>query len=147
MWFGSQLQIIPYAETVTRMDSWLAKKFQALAKSKDYYFKQGLALLAHLLWAIWKARNDFIFNSKSLNPSFIIYKAVMLANESLSIETKACITCINQPSPLVSGNWRPSPLSRLKCNVDVAFIKERNLGVVVAIIKDCKGIFITTKAH
>ena len=42
--------------------------------------------------------------------------------------------------------WRPPPQGILKCNVDAAFSKNKQLGAIARIIKDPKGQVITGKA-
>ena len=47
-WFGSQLQIVPSIENISRIDCWLQEKITLLSAHQDYK-ETGLSILANTL--------------------------------------------------------------------------------------------------
>ena len=48
VWFGSQLQIVPSIENISRIDCWLQEKITLLSAHQDYK-ETGLSILANTL--------------------------------------------------------------------------------------------------
>ena len=145
VWFGSQLQINPSFEIVTRIDLWLQGKFALLLAYPDYK-ETGLALLANILWGIWKGRNNFTFNQKKLNLFIIITQACFLTWECSSLPRNDSSSSTSSRSQILTKVWRPPSLGQLKCNVDASFCSNHKVGAVVAIIRDCRGALVAGSA-
>lgn len=144
VWFGSQLQIIPTAENVTRIDLWLQEKFILLSAHKDCK-EIGISLLANTLWGIWKGRNNFTFNHERLNPLLVINQACSLTHEFNSQR----LNRITSSSPHLRSTatvWRPPSRGRLKCNVDAAFCAKKKVAALAAILRDSNGFMVTGSA-
>lgn len=59
------------ANNITRIDEWLANRFEELREKGDF-LKQGVALTANILRKIRKGRNEPVFHNKCQSPLFII---------------------------------------------------------------------------
>lgn len=75
-----------------------------------------------LLWRIWKARNNFVFNKIRESPSKIVLKAKAETNNWLHIKS----TRNNKASqasnrPAKDNKWWPPEKHLVKCNFDTSF--------------------------
>ena len=145
VWFGSQLQLSPNESNVQRLDSWIWQHVERW-KAFPEDLQQRIGLMATLVWQVWKDGNESVFSHKNPDPVRTLRKATLTATEYLQVQLAE-----RKYSSLPSGghsrvHWRPPPTSMLKCNVDAAFSRPRQVGAISAIIRDNQGRVITRKA-
>ncbi|XP_026410899.1 uncharacterized protein LOC113306140 [Papaver somniferum] len=101
---------------------WLAEKGNYEA------FKMGSCVM----WAMWKNRNDKVFNGKNNSIQSIIREAIYWFHYSSSMlpedELQAHITTLRK----AAGKWKPPEDNWIKLNVDVAFDNYKAGWAVVA---------------
>ena len=83
IWYSSQLQFLPTPNNVSRIDMWLVYLFEEISKQIDFS-EQRCALIATMLWLIWKDRNAYIFQQKPLKPLDVLNWAALLVTEYVS---------------------------------------------------------------
>ena len=142
VWFGSQLQFNPSISNLTCISQWLQQKFMLVSETKTFK-DYGLALMANLLWEIWKGRNKFTFQHLGLSPHLTIHQARVLTNEFLSLEMRRGRAFPSQTVKQARKTWRPPPENRVKCNVDAAFSSNKNIASLAAVMRDHKGNLVT----
>ncbi|XP_004305134.1 PREDICTED: uncharacterized protein LOC101315365 [Fragaria vesca subsp. vesca] len=133
---------------------------------KDYKTikEEFLTKVAFLLWEIWKARNAFVYEAATIDPSLIARKANLAAAEFITCKNHKVISNSmpvshlhsrqsqsNHPnhgrtsislSPTVSNVteiWSPPPPGHFKINCDAAWIESSKLTGISALARDCHG--------
>ncbi|XP_073119607.1 uncharacterized protein [Henckelia pumila] len=96
---------------------------------------------AMILWNIWNARNDVVWNGFSKSPTLVYQSAVevhhqwLLANQSIGSSPSASL---RQPN----SSWTKPPINFVKCNVDAAVFKDPPRMGYGCIIRDSSGVVI-----
>ncbi|XP_058203111.1 uncharacterized protein LOC131317591 [Rhododendron vialii] len=94
-----------------------------------------------LRWAIWKARNLFVFNSKSPSPEEVIDQAKRANADYLkAIYDGLSSGTFPLPTNVRDVRWEPPPPSYVKFNVDGAFKPSCSLAAFGIIARDCVAI-------
>lgn len=83
----------------------------------------GLMLACHILWQIWKSRNDYIFKNLNPNPSSVNINAIRLSQEYENHDDweEVIYDSVNEERGSNKG-WNTLPPDYYKINVDGAFI-------------------------
>ncbi|XP_058211786.1 uncharacterized protein LOC131323970 [Rhododendron vialii] len=90
-----------------------------------------------ICWAIWKARNECIFQGKLPNPKTTIQKAEMANGDYL--QAAYMVGKVVVPKQRDDSSWSPPPLGVLKINVDGAFSSSRGIAAFGVIARDSSG--------
>ncbi|KAI9120171.1 hypothetical protein K1719_008819 [Acacia pycnantha] len=105
VWFGSSLGLKFDSRNISRMDYWLVNILY-----DEEYTAKAKALIACLLWQIWKARCDYVFENKVYDPMFVIQIAAELveffwnANRWNDEESKIQEPVVKEQSQLMGGS-------------------------------------------
>lgn len=121
----------------TAIHTWGQSPIRAIVPNKQSGFKEvcanlleslpreGGMLFAILAWQIWKARNQWIFESVPLNPRETVRKSLKLFQEVRAAEMLNNIPLRQQKHP---AKWSPPPEGMLKLNSDVAVFGNGEVG-------------------
>ncbi|XP_058222364.1 uncharacterized protein LOC131332256 [Rhododendron vialii] len=88
-------------------------------------------------WAIWKARNDCIFNGVMPQPERTIDQAKRANFDYLQASFEDVKERATNPNRIVK--WSPPPPSFIKFNCDGAFSSSRSLAIFGCLARDCGG--------
>lgn len=118
--------------SVRRLDAWLVDYISNPRESLDF------EVIAHLLWEIWKHRNNAVFRHSPLD-------SLLVVNEALS---QRIIFKVIQPSPKkiqkgqisLGHGWTPPAEGFIKCNIDGAFRPASEQGSIACVYRDSRGI-------
>lgn len=135
VWFGSGKAFWVLENPITAADKWMDDLLCGnLAKETS---GEVVAEIFQLCWAIWKARNDCVFNGNTPNPEDTISRASKANVDYLQA------TVVPPKSYSVSrtsgGRWVPPPPLVIKFNIDGAFSSSRSLAAFGIIARDCSG--------
>ncbi|XP_057419104.1 uncharacterized protein LOC130713349 [Lotus japonicus] len=88
------------------------------------YKPDEMKTITQALWAIWKARNENLFNGRLQDPTAAIHKALALLMEWLEAQEKT------HQSSGTSSNvvWKPPPENSLKVNIDAGWTGTEAIG-------------------
>lgn len=98
------------------------------------------AIVASILWQIWKVRNHFIFRQQRTDPDQLVDAALadaMLYRNSLQQPAISDSALLN-PTRL----WTPPDQGSFKANIDGAFTSDTHLGAIACVLRDSTGILI-----
>jgi len=87
-----------------------------------------------LLWEIWKTRNKTLFQGTGLTSSEIVAKAYEECNLWINAQEKSS----GGVSPS-EHKWNPPPAGELKCNIGVAWSRQKQLARVSWVLRDSMG--------
>ncbi|XP_059629758.1 uncharacterized protein LOC132272674 [Cornus florida] len=104
--------------------------------------EDAACLVAFYAWAIWKARNSFVFDkvmlclnkvSKMVTAAFWEFKDANsdILDQHFSSSARNVSNCCS---------WNPPPVGALKCNIDAAFRKNRCLAGGGVVFRDHNGV-------
>ncbi|KAL3741172.1 hypothetical protein ACJRO7_016751 [Eucalyptus globulus] len=115
------------------MDKWISENLFHQNERKSN------ALLASILWSIWKARNAWVFRSSRLKPQQIMEEASY--DLELYIKWSPNTTMQNRKDKQVvrGEEWIPPTTRELKLNVDGSWSCASKQGVVARICRDHHG--------
>ncbi|XP_058198449.1 uncharacterized protein LOC131313970 [Rhododendron vialii] len=123
VWFGCGKAFWILDSPIHSADKWMEDLLCGyLAKET---LPEEAAAIFQIFWAIWKARNSFVFSGKLPNPVDIIEKARMANCDYLSALFKKPVEKI--PKPARDVIWSPPHPSIIKFNCDGAFNSSRSL--------------------
>lgn len=100
--------------------------------------REVLGEILQLCWAIWKARNNYVFNSQPLNPEEVIDQASR-ANKDYLLAVCTKHNNSAPPRQVEVMKWEPPPSSFIKINTDGAFTSSRSLAAFGIIARDSGG--------
>ncbi|OVA15951.1 Reverse transcriptase zinc-binding domain [Macleaya cordata] len=133
LWFASPLGLILDKEDScsTLLSSWLS--------TPDGYTAFHMA--ACLMWSLWKARNNLVFNNVQPNFQIILKYAASIFNDFSDQSSSLVDHSTELPNPSADAKWmRPPPLV-VKINVDASFKFPQ--AACAAIARDSAGKFIS----
>ncbi|XP_059629757.1 uncharacterized protein LOC132272673 [Cornus florida] len=101
--------------------------------------KSNLSLASFIYWQIWKARNDWHFNSTHWNPKAILDRIMLNFHELSNISTldTRLHTHLSPSSP--PSHWVPPAEGKLKLNIDAAFSFPSKSAGGGFVLRDHKG--------
>lgn len=143
VWFGSYFDWHVENEGCANMQHWFVSKLDMIAKFGGDT-KWQTALFYNYLWSIWKARNEYIFEGRKINPEFIIKRAeenmkeFWEANDTEKPEESAMETNQNHMQ-----RWNPPMGYAVKLNCDAAFDSENLIGACAVLVRDRDGDLLT----
>ncbi|XP_043721243.1 uncharacterized protein LOC122668774 [Telopea speciosissima] len=140
VWFGSSLSQLTSMPTSNKISDWL-QCWNPIFSSDKKLAQARFSLASFLLWFIWKAHNDLIFNNKQWSPQQVISMAEKAHQEFSSVVCKPPSVSVeveerNFPSSL---SWTPPNEPFLKINCDAAWVKNSGKGGLGIIIRDNRG--------
>ncbi|XP_020881874.1 uncharacterized protein LOC110228545 [Arabidopsis lyrata subsp. lyrata] len=74
-----------------------------------------------ILWRIWKARNNFVFNQYRESPSKVVLKAKAETNEWITNTAPRLNSSISQSSNSEQPKWYTPEQPFVKCNFDASY--------------------------
>ncbi|XP_042499912.1 uncharacterized protein LOC122078117 [Macadamia integrifolia] len=95
--------------------------------------KKNFSLCSFVVWTLWLARNELIFERDNWTPSDVICKAEAFFNEfnrAKSHEEVVDLPTATPPRPDQHLVWIPPPLDVLKINADASFVKDKSFGAL-----------------
>ncbi|XP_057426601.1 uncharacterized protein LOC130720036 [Lotus japonicus] len=140
VWFGSPLQITISLDNLSRFDLWflqMVNKFKQLTAEGS-----ELAMLISFLWAIWKGRNNAVFQSVTPNPSQTIRQALINWQDRLNTaEVTPPESTSNQGRVRRNraAHWMPPPPGTIKINTDAGWAKDQPLASLAFLARDHSG--------
>lgn len=135
VWFGSGMAFWILQKEIVAVDKWMEDMLcGCLAKETN---REVVGAIFQMCWAIWKARNNFVFNGKKLVPSDVIEEAGKANVDYL----QAVWTDLERGSPRSNQveRWSPPPLSVIKLNCDRAFKSSRSSAAFGILARDNGG--------
>lgn len=135
VWFGSGRAFWVLEHPIGTADRWMEDLLcGSLAKESN---REVVAEIFQLCWAIWKSRNDCVFNGDIPNPEDTILKASRANIDYLqAVFTSPKTRSVSNP---VIDRWVPPPSMIVKFNVDGAFNSPRSLAAFGIIARDRSG--------
>ena len=97
---------------------------------------------AAILWSLWTARNQWVFENKLLHVEEVIHRAVIYLGAFQKVTEKRHLIAQEQGRTL--QRWKPPDEDTFKVNVDGAFKDDR--AGIGAIIRDAAGNIMATMA-
>ncbi|XP_042495179.1 uncharacterized protein LOC122074437 [Macadamia integrifolia] len=104
--------------------------------------KKNFSLCSFVVWTLWLARNELIFERDNWTPSDVICKAEAFFNDFNRAKSHEEVvdhptaTPPRQDQHLV---WIPPPLDVVKINADASFVKDKSFGALGFIIHNHNG--------
>ncbi|OVA18902.1 Ribonuclease H domain [Macleaya cordata] len=96
-------------------------------------------LVACTMWAIWRGRNDLIYNNKLQPPQLTIKTAISMIPPHRHLpNATSVLRSLTQPQ---TPNWSPPRSGRMKINTDGAWDNNLNLGGLGIVARDSAGLF------
>ncbi|GMP74951.1 hypothetical protein CsSME_00032193 [Camellia sinensis var. sinensis] len=142
VWFGSMLNFRLEPGFITNVAQWTASwgengVFTVIGK-------ETLSQIALIGWYIWKARNDFSFNSVPVNLSDTLQKIHHGWNEYFLQGGEETIAALADNSMAVgsASGWTPPRVGTVKVNCDASFHRSSAKASAAAITRDSEGHFI-----
>jgi len=135
VWFGSNKAYWIFHKEVVAVDKWMEDLLCGdLAKETR---KEDVGEIMQICWAIWKARNDFVFNNKAVNPEEVIEHA---SRDNRDYLAAVCMGAGRVIARQVGcSRWEAPSHSCLKINSDGAFNSSRGLAAFGVIARDSGG--------
>ncbi|RYR01032.1 hypothetical protein Ahy_B06g079896 [Arachis hypogaea] len=97
-----------------------------------------------MCWAIWKQRNNHIFQGKEINPDRTIQAAKIMQTEFLSTIEQIKVKHKGAENRRMRNvTWRAPPRDWLKINVDANFRKTNRKRATVTVLRDWQEKFTT----
>lgn len=130
VWFGSPLGYKVDKARITTLDRWL-QGLTAVASTKTRKVEL-LSLVSYCLWAIWKARCNYIYKAIIPSPSHVIQQAISQHLEF--IQANCRVLNIPTLSRTHDERWKPPDQNFYKINSDAAWDKttlKAGFGVVI----------------
>ncbi|KAG7586300.1 Reverse transcriptase zinc-binding domain [Arabidopsis thaliana x Arabidopsis arenosa] len=102
--------------------------------------KEDQLLPFWILWRIWKARNNFVFNKFREDPVKVVSQSKAEVKEWLdSVQKQDHTTGRSETTGSTTGIWMPPPHSHVKCNVDAGFDKNTSIATGGWIVHNSLG--------
>lgn len=135
VWFGSGKTFWVLDNPIESADRWMEELLcGTLAKETS---KETVGEIFQICWAIWKARNDYVFNGNTPNPEEVIYRASRANCEFLQANVSNLRTSASMLSR--STCWVPPPPLVFKFNIDGAFSSTHSMAAFGIIARDSSG--------
>ncbi|XP_050238463.1 uncharacterized protein LOC126687955 [Mercurialis annua] len=113
--------------------------------------KEEFVLCIFLLWQIWKARNEVVFNRNHMPTSLIVSKAAMQNQEYIAaLHKRSNLDGMSSTRSTVQTNppvWVPPPIGFHKVNFDGAIDMNLRTGAIGFVVSDFAGNFILAGAR
>ncbi|XP_062015245.1 uncharacterized protein LOC133731834 [Rosa rugosa] len=93
--------------------------------------------LLYLLWAVWKERNQRVWNSKTLELDQLFFQAASGFSLFTSLRPGRSSNTKRASTP-----WYPPPAGWLKANLDGAFDSSTNMGGIGVVVRDSEGLIV-----
>ncbi|RYQ97024.1 hypothetical protein Ahy_B08g092996 [Arachis hypogaea] len=142
-WFGAQIQCCPTALTVFSFGKWLLDILEKMRLNTGNDYDHCSSMVGFLVWEVWKARNQAIYQKSTPNPIMVIRKAKLMELEcaEMAEEPVKSSTIATRTGGRVT--WRPPLVGWIKCNVDAAFDKASSTGATAAVFRDHNGTLLS----
>ncbi|XP_073049166.1 uncharacterized protein [Primulina eburnea] len=101
-----------------------------------------IATFAMVTWAIWKQRNNKLWNSCNLPASDTVYTAMNELYEWIAVKSRRKPDDGKSPNRTECVLWHPPPESFVKCNIDAAFPNGADVTGLEMVLRDDSGGFI-----
>lgn len=135
VWFGSGKSFWVLDNPIVAADRWMEDLLcGSLAKETT---PEVVGAIFQLCWAIWKARNNCIFNGNLPNPEDTILKASLANKDYLQAVFSDTKEVSARPSR--ESRWSPPPPSVIKFNSDGAYSSSRSAAAFGIIARDSSG--------
>lgn len=142
VWFGSPLQWSTLQETQISFFDWFVGKMTLLG-AKDDEDGSLTGLFLNLLWSIWNARNQFVFEGRMIRPEIVI--SIVVERNMAFQAAKVAQKSQNLRIPTIQNDkWTPPNGDMLKINIDATTDMEMARGAVVVIVRDRNGDMLTS---
>jgi len=87
-----------------------------------------------ILWFLWKKRNKILFEGTCSLTQEIVDKAYENCSQWINAQGKGSVMVKSS-----SQNWIPPPVDELKCNIGVAWTKQKQLAGISWVVRDSMG--------
>ncbi|XP_015387369.1 uncharacterized protein LOC107177677 [Citrus sinensis] len=99
-------------------------------------------LLVVVFWAIWHVKNNFLFESKKVDPLISLVKAKAVLESYKRIKSLSESHLHNSLVQKQQHQWIPPPQGWLKINVDATRNREKKSAGLRVIARDSTGKFV-----
>ncbi|XP_057761092.1 uncharacterized protein LOC130981521 [Arachis stenosperma] len=142
-WFGAQIQCCPTALTVFSFGKWLMDILEKMKLNTGNDYDHCSSMVGFLVWEVWKARNQAIYQMYTPNPIMVIRKAKLMELEFVEMAEKPINSSTNATRTGGRVTWRPPLVGWIKCNVDAAFDKAHSTGATAVVFRDHNGTLLS----
>lgn len=101
-----------------------------------------LGKVATVAWFIWKARNNFIFNTGTLNPVEVMMRANEAMHEFLNLKNSPQVLMDYPQTEVISTQWKAPDHGLYKFNCDVAVNPNGGKAKTAAVLRNWRGKMI-----
>ncbi|XP_073294606.1 uncharacterized protein [Primulina huaijiensis] len=101
-----------------------------------------IATFSMVTWAIWKQRNNKLWNSCNLPASDTVYTAMNDLYEWIAVKSRRQPEDGKYPTRTECVLWHPPPESFVKCNIDAAFPNGADVTGLGMVLRNDSGGFI-----
>lgn len=135
VWFGCVLSYWIKEQPIVSVDKWVEDLLCGdLAKVTN---QEQVGFIFQVCWAIWKTRNDYVFNGVLPNPERTVDRAKLANSDYL-------MAVYNGPRKIPEKvnrekKWIPPPPSSIKFNCDGAFSSSRSSAAFGCLARDSGG--------
>nr|XP_028946810.1 uncharacterized protein LOC103403753 [Malus domestica] len=112
-----------------------------VAQMASLMSRESFDLILMLMWNIWKARNELLWQGSTLPPQDLQIQA-----HTWLLEFKKWNVVQPKPKVVEVDKWRRPEVGWLKCNFDGAWDEPNNRGGAILIIRDTDKDFVATMA-
>lgn len=145
IWFGAHICSVPNEFNISSLPNWMNDAINHW-KANNICDDLRTGQLFYLIWHIWKARNEFVFNTKSPNPMSVLILAKSQALEFLQARTDNRSSNSIATSNWGSTRWRPPRSDTTKVNIDAAYDAITGRGCAGVVCRDARGKVLTVIA-
>ena len=134
-------KLTPFRDEVQLLSSLdLLGQMYEIAKRRS---KEELKLIVALWWVAWYARNQFVFEMKTLDPERAAAKAEAVVEAYTRVKMHKVKMAAGSEIDR-NSSWLPPPEGKFKVNVNAAINKGTRQGGLGAVIRDQNGRVLAT---
>ncbi|XP_043710514.1 uncharacterized protein LOC122659471 [Telopea speciosissima] len=136
VWLDSSLSYKPPTNQVPKFSDWL-NSWDSLYRQNKKVARESLSHASFLCWYLWRARNDYVFNTKNWTPQEIITVAerAFLEFHATSASGHAT-TFTSYCASAATINWISPPVGYRKVNCDATLRNRSSKGGLGFIFRD-----------
>lgn len=117
-----------------------------LFKIIDKLHEPDIDKFAMVAWAIWKQRNNQLWNSTHLSAANTVFSGLNALYEWISVKFQPSNTAVSSRKSHICELWHPPPATFVKCNVDAAFPAGVGVTGFGMVLRDDAGAFLACRS-
>ncbi|XP_062014492.1 uncharacterized protein LOC133731031 [Rosa rugosa] len=143
------LDIVFFAITTLRMQVTSSNTILPSLNFKEWMLERALSLtpdifvkLLMIIWAIWKNRNNSLWNDTQQSAQDILLSSFTWLDEFQKARTTNQLSHVKQQRQ----RWKPAENGAFKLNVDPAFLSDQTKGGIGGVLRNSSGQFVAAFA-